>query len=702
MKRALSLLLILLTAMPARADDDDTMLQVTVFRQRQEEMRNSLSPQTGTSAYKMDAQSIAALPQGEDTPVDKILLQAPGVAEDSAASGGLHIRGEHADLQYRLNGILLPDGISGFGDTLDPHMIASATLLDGTLPAQYGFRTAGIVDIITKTGFENGGSASFMGGSNGTLAPSVSYGGVLNSANYFFSASHLSSDLGIENPTNSSTAIHDHTEQNKQFGYMSYMINPMQRVEVVAGNSISYFQIPNNPNQPTAGYQLNGSTDFNSSNLNERQFESNQFATAAWQGGTDGVEVQIAPYIRSSELHYRPDPTGDLLFNGVASDVQYTDLATGIQNDNSWRVDSNHTLRAGFTAQNDHVQNNNSSLAFLTDAGGTPLVDGSGNNIISSPIVNNETKDGQLYGIYLQDEWKLLDNLTMNYGARFDDMEQYVSAHQLSPRIGFVYKPFNGTTFHAGYARYFTPPPMELVSNGSIAAFANTTNAPAVTTNSPVKPERSHNFDLGATQQLGQHWEIGIDGYYKLVHDLLDEGQFGQALILTPFNYEHGYIYGTELTATYTGDKLKAYANAAFSRAMGENVVSAQFNFDDPDELAYIKNNYVHLDHDQTLTASTGVSYDVAKDTTLGLDSIFGSGLRKGFANTSSLPPYITFNLSAEQRFDLIPHNETALRLSILNLMDSIYELRDGTGIGVGAPQYGPRRSFFVSLAQKF
>lgn len=671
-----------------------------VIAQHRQQARNDLSPETGTSAYALTKQAIESLPQGADTSLDKVLIQAPGVAEDSSASGGLHIRGEHANVQYRLNGILLPDGISGFGDTIDSHIVENATLLDGALPAQYGFRTAGIIDITTKSGFQNGGTASVMGGRSGTLQPSFSYGGTFGNADYFVSASHLSSDLGIENPTSSAKAIHDHTEQNKQFGYVSYMINEMQRVELVAGNSISYFQIPNNPNQ-TASYQFNGVNTFNSANLNERQFESNQFMTAAWRGGTDGVTIQIAPYIRNSELHYRPDTTGDLLFNGVAADVLSKDLAAGLQNDSSWRINAEHTFRGGFTIQNDHVRRDSSSLAFQTDSSGTPLLDGSGNNILTAPILSNQAKDGQLYGLYLEDEWKINDVLTINYGARFDDMEQYVSANQFSPRIGLVYKATNTTTLHAGYALYFTPPPMELVSSGTLNAFTNTTNAPLSTLNSPVQPERSHNFDVGVTQKLGDRLEVGIDSYYKLVRDLLDEGQFGQALILTPFNYEHGYIYGSELTATYTGDKLKAYGNLAFSRAMGENVLSSQFNLD-PDELAYISNHYVHLDHDQTFTASAGATYEVLHGTTLGVGGHFGSGLRKGFANTEHLPAYATFDTSIEQKLDLIPHNETALRLSIVNLADSAYQLRDGSGIGVGAPQWGARRGVFVSVTQQF
>jgi len=668
---------------------DDQALHILIDKYARQ-VRNDLSPRTGTNAYTIDQQTIDSLPEGEDTPLDKVMLQMPWVAEDSAANGLLHIRGEHANVQYRLNGVLLPEGILGLGDVLDSHIIQSATLLDGALPAQYGFRTAGVIDIDTKTGFENSGNASAMGGSNGTLQESASYAGTADNLNYFLSASHLSSDLGIENTTSSADAIHDHTEQNKEFGYVSYFINPMQRVEVSAGNSISYFQIPNSPNQAPQ-YTITGVTTPNSATLDERQFESNQFISAAWQGGTGGVEVQIAPYIRSSETHFRPDVIGDLAYNGIASDVQYNDFAIGLQNDNSWRINSEHTLRAGFAVQNDNVQANATSFALLDPA----------DDAISSPIANDNSKTGQLYGIYLQDEWKLTDKLTMNYGARFDDMEQYVSANQLSPRLGFVYQATDTTTLHAGYARYFTPPPMELISSADIAGFAGTTGA-QTGADSPVKPERSHNFDIGVTQKLGDHWVVGNDTYYKLVHDLLDEGQFGAAPILTPFNYRHGYIYGDEITATYTGKKLKAYGNFAFSRAMGEGVASAQFNFSDPAELAYINNHYVHLDHDQTYTLSGGVTYDILDSTTVGLDSHAGSGLRDGFANTGHLPFYATLDASIEQKLDLIPHDETAIRLSVVNLFDTAYELRDGSGIGVGAPQWGARRGFFVSVAQRF
>ena len=89
--------------------------------------RANLLTQIGTNSYDFTQQAIQTLPQGGNTPVDRVLLQAPGVTQDSAASGLLHVRNEHANVQYRINGIVLPDGVSGFGQVLAEqfHQVAS-------------------------------------------------------------------------------------------------------------------------------------------------------------------------------------------------------------------------------------------------------------------------------------------------------------------------------------------------------------------------------------------------------------------------------------------------------------------------------------------------------------------------------------------------------------------------------------------------
>src|ERR1700761_1334758 len=147
--------------------------------------REQIAPDLGASQYTISSQQIATQSQGEDAPFNQTLLRAPGVAEDSF--GQLHVRGEHANLQYRIDGVLLPEGITGFGQELDTRFLSSVALITGALPAQYGFHTAGIIDVHTKNGtFNPGGDLSLYGGSFDTIHPSFQYGGSSGKWDYYF------------------------------------------------------------------------------------------------------------------------------------------------------------------------------------------------------------------------------------------------------------------------------------------------------------------------------------------------------------------------------------------------------------------------------------------------------------------------------------------------------------------------------------
>ena len=183
----------------------------------------------GATVSVKDEVQILTMSQGADAPVNQVITRFPGVAEDSAENGDLHVRGEHANLQYRIDGVLLPEGIAGFGLELDPRFIQSIKLITGSLPAEYGFRTAGVVDIQSKNGALNpGGEVSVYGGSYDTFRPSFEYGGTEGKFNYFVDGSYDHNGIGIENPTASSTPIHDYTEQWKTFLYGSYIIDDTQ------------------------------------------------------------------------------------------------------------------------------------------------------------------------------------------------------------------------------------------------------------------------------------------------------------------------------------------------------------------------------------------------------------------------------------------------------------------------------------------
>ena len=682
------------TDAPSADSEPTTALNTVQVSAALDRSRDTLSPEIGASQYVFERQTIDQLPLGDSTPLNQILLQAPGVVQDSY--GQLHVRGDHADLQYRVNGIIIPESISGFGQTLDARVVEKMQLLTGALPAQYGYRTAGIVDITTRPAPDtSGGSVGVTYGSFGTFNPEFSLYGNEGRWSYFLTGNFLESDVGIENPTSARNAIHDHTDQTKAFGYVSYLIDDDTRVSFMFGSTNNRFQIPNNPDQDPS-FNLTGVDSFDSATLNERQREVTDFGVLALQGKIDTTSYQISLGQRYTGVDYSPDPIGDLIFNGVAGTINRTNRADTLQADFATPIfGGTHTLRYGIYASNEKPSSDSASLVFPADADGdqtstTPIV-----IVDDAAHINAKT-----YGIYVQDEWNLTDQLTMNYGLRADKVDAYVNEGQVSPRLGFVYQATDTTTLHAGYARYFTPPPAELISPADIALFQGTTNQLPTNVNAETLSERSNYFDAGVAQKIGDGFSVGLDAYYRQVHNLLDEGQFGAALIFSPFNYNQGRVRGVEFSSDYTNGSFSAYLNVSQSRAMGKDVVTGQYNFEQ-DELDYIATHWVHLDHDQRLAGSGGVSYNW-NGTRLGGDFLYGSGLRADFANTAHLPAYYQVNLSADRDFDLPEIGKTNIRLALLNVTDKVYEIRDGSGIGVGAPQFGPRRGVFVGITKNF
>jgi len=674
-------------------------LDVSIVGKKLDEARNRITPSTGSSVYQITNNAIQAQPQGESAQFNQVLLQAPGVAQDSF--GQLHVRGDHANLQYRFNGVLLPEGITGFGQVVDSRFIDQVSLITGALPAQYGYRTAGVIELQTKSGaYEPGGTFGVYGGSHNTIEPSLEYGGSTGPLSYYFAGDFLYSGLGTQNFGIEAAAaglnpIHDRNNQTKGFGYLSYLLDPTTRISFITGNYLGNFNIPNRPGQvPAFNVNVASISNFDSTNLNETQSEWTSYAFLALQKSIGDLDFQVSYFTRYAKTNFHPDPIGDIIFTGVASHDLRTDFVNGLQGDGSYKLAESHTLRGGFFFQNEHAISNNDVTVLPVDSTGAQTSDvpfsiGSGSSIV-----------GYRYGLYLQDEWRITPQVTLNFGTRWDREASFLHTGQISPRINVVYKPWEGTTIHAGYARYFTPPSLELVATSSIAKFTGTTNEPAVKLDAGLRPERSHYLDVGVIQQVIPGLQLGVDSYYKRASNLIDEGQFGNALIFSEFNYAQGYVYGTELTGSYQVGDFTAYANAAYSVARGQNIVSSQFLFGQ-DELNFIRAHYIYLDHDQRYTTSVGVSY-LWQGTRFSADMLTGSGLRAGFVNSEKLNNYETVNVGVSHRFAFEGFKPVTVRFDIVNLFDRNYEIRTGTGVGVGAPQFGARRSYYVGFSKEF
>lgn len=368
------------------------------------------------------------------------------------------------------------------------------------------------------------------------------------------------------------------------------------------------------------------------------------------------------------------------------------------QFDFSYKLGEQHTIRSGLAYTRHVTQSNNSVGVFSTDDSGEQL------GTDPHTIIDNSSKTGTLASFYLQDEWHISKPLTLNYGLRFDKVSAFTEEQQLSPRLNLAYKLSDATAFHAGYSRYFTPPPQELAAQSSIDKYANTSNAPAVGVSDNVKAERTHYYDVGFSHQVNKQLTVTADAYYKRITNLLDEGQFGQALILSPFNYENGFAKGLELSAIYSDAHWGSFLNVTAQKAQGHNIISGQALFA-PDELAYIANHDIYVDHDQTYSVSGGAHYHFG-DSQLSGDFLYGSGLRLtpdgGAPNSGALPHYTTVNFALTHEWKATPVGKVAGRLALINAFDNSYLLRDGSGIGVGAPQFGPRRTFYAGLSASF
>ena len=690
----------------ASGDDAPAQTETITVTARLDQARSALEPDLGATAYRFGNDALQTLPQGDNAPLNQVLLQAPGVAQDSY--GQIHVRGDHNEVQFRLDGVQLPEGLSVFGQALETRFAHSLSLITGALPAQYGFNTAAVIDITTKSGTTDpGGEISIYGGARDYFQPSFSYGGHVGAVDYFVTGDFLHNRVGIENPTSSFNPVHDLSNQTHGLAHLSWLVDADTRISLLAGVSNEFFQIPNNPNQvPSLGLSVDGTTNYDSANLTEHQREITDFGILSLQKHIGDGDVVTSVFTRYSSLYYTPDPIGDLLFDGVAQTAARSVLSTGEQTDASWRVSDHHTIRAGFQVQGERLVSSTDSAVLAATI--EPAANG-GLAASDTPfnIHEGDGKTGGLYGIYVQDEWRILPHVTLNYGARFDLVDEYTHERQVSPRVNVVWQATPTTALHAGYSRYFIPPRFELVGSNAVSLFNGTSAASQVTQDSIVKAERDNYYDAGVTQVLLPGLRAGLDAYYKQARNLIDEGQFGAPIILTAFNYARGEDHGYELNVTYDRGPISLYGNVAWSRAIGRDIVSSQFDFS-ADDLAYISRHWVHLDHDQRWTGSGGAAYTAFQATShparLSADLIVGSGLRADgdVPNGRALPGYATINLSAVQTLHLLRLGPTQLRLDVINLLDRKYDIRDGTGIGVGAPQFGLRRTILAGVAERF
>jgi outer membrane receptor protein involved in Fe transport len=648
---------------------------------------------TGASKYTFTARDITGLPQAEATPLNQVLLQMPGVALDQNQE--IHIRGEHAGVQYQMNGILLPLDTNNdptFTQLLNSYFVKSVSLIDGVLPAEYGYRTAGVVEISTKNGCDDPHNEfTIYGGQRDTAQPSFQLGGCGGKFSYYLTGVYTHSNLGLSSATRGPDPIHDGVDQGQGFAYLTYSISPTTQLSLITGMTVAHNQFPNVPGE-TPEFTLSGVSpaDFPSADIDSTLDQQDYYGVLALNGALgSNADYQLAYTMHYDRENFNPDVISDLIYQGIAPKVFDSDFSNSAQGNLTYRW-NDHTLRGGFYFGEYGVEANNTSQVFPLKSG-VPLT-------VPVSITADLNKINLVYGVYIQDTWQLNEKLSVNFGSRWDRASGLVNDSQFSPTINFVYKPRRDTTVHAGFARNFQIPNFQGVSPG-IAALQHTTGGvgPGIPLNTSLDAETDYTWDLGYTHQITPQLVLSQDSYFRMDRHYIDEGQFGFVPIDAPFNYVRGYGAGLENSLTYNLPNLTLRFSSYVAREEVRGVATGQYNFPPVSQLNYIDRHFIVLDHTPLVGGSGGAAYKW-KTWQFTFDGLFSSGLRGGLDNRAQLPKVWQFNLSAAKSLDLPLLGHIENRVILLNLFDRINLIRPSTGIGVFQSAYGPRITVYDAL----
>lgn len=644
------------TASPKRDDDDDDdgpapVGEIVVSARRLDEARAAVEPSLGASVYTLTNDAVEKRPGGETTSLSQILLQVPGVT--LSGNGSLRVRAQ-GDLQYRINNVIVPDGLSDLGDSLSARLVDRVQLVAGALPAQYGLHAGGVVNITTKSGvFDRGGQAELYGGSQNEIEPAFEYGGAFGRTNLFVSGSYLHNDVGLLVPDTEANPAHDRTDQFEGFAYLDRIVDDETRVSLIVGTSNERFELPLAPGDPgPLGTQT----------------QNSDYALASVLHTTDALTLQASAFARYSRLN----TVDDRIAPGLLQSANTTNLAGGLQFEGVYIASPAHTLRMGTVVSFDGGKTRSTALA-----------------------VNARSSDRRTIAtVFLQDEWRPLDGLVVNGGLRFDHAGGIGGGDRLSPRLNLVWSPGGGIDVHAGYARYFVP-----------AQQMETTliTAGGATSANDLRPETDDYYDIGIQRTRGG-LTLGIDGYIRRARNLLADAPLGLGSRQQSYNFARGRSKGVEFTMTYSDGPFAAWSNLSLSRTEGRDIVSARALFP-ATYLADAAARYVPVDQDQAVTASGGASYRLGR-LRLSSDMIYGSGVRAtnpGWpVNGTTLQDYVQVNFAGVLHLPGLGGKPIDLRVDLINAFDARYRLRDGTALGGGSPQFARSRGIFVGVELGF
>ena len=668
---------------------------VTVVAPKREAPRPTTTTSSATQVQREDIQS---RPRGDSASVNEILASQPGVVFD--ALGQIYVRGNHANIQYQLDGVPLPDTVSGlFGQFLSARLLENMEVITGGLPAEYGQRLSAVVNLNSRRPAPEGeGRLDLLYGSFDTVSPGGYWGQKLGPVAYLVGGSLNWTNRGLD-PPNPTTSLNNKAQQGRVFAKVDVDLNDRDHVSTLVSYSHDRFQIPVDPTLIPGNTQVdefgNPPPPYFPPDTQQTETENDLFGIVSYRHDFDASSsLRVAGYARHSAAKFFGDPQHALGSTQVClGDTQ--DTCPGVSNVNRradhaglvtdylQRLGDRHTLKFGLSV--DQLWGNTAYDAY--------------ERVLVPPPDFQRTGQGAdeptatIGGAYAQDRFTL-GKLTLTGGLRVDFQTATPGAGApratdvgVSPRIGVAWAFTPDVVAHAFFGLLWIPPS---VTDAAAGARLSQGVAPGQPIPYDLRPEKSRYAEVGVKARVLRPLTLGLTLWGRLSTDQLDETEIGNTGITTPYNFDEGRAGGIEATVDWViTQKLTAFGNVSFGVAQGKGISTAKYLFDAAD-LA--NTDWQTLDHSQTWTANAGANYRDGP-TLVAVQLAYGSGLRTGADNQSHVPGWVRVDLTLAHDFLDLPLRPT-LAIDIVNLFDAQYAYRLNNGFN--GSHWAPGRSVYV------
>ena len=672
-------------------------------------------PKTSSSASHVDREDINNLPRGDTASVNELLATQPGFVYD--ALGNLFARGNHANIQYQIDGVPLPESVSGlFGGFLAAKGIENMEVITGGLNAEYGERLASVVNLNTRRPSEEGeGEAEITYGAFQTVQPSLFYGRQFGSLGFIAGGSFKRTDRALD-PQAISPILHDNGDEERAFLRLTYDPNDRDHVSSLTNFSRNFYQIPIDPTlQPFDPSQPNGGrvpdqygnppAQYFPADTDSTETEWDFFQLVSYRHDfVNKSSLRISASYRHSygflfgDAEHALGPTQDPCTVDDAGNVTCVMTSDVRRQADSIGLDAEYLFRFG--------ENNNlklggriTELIGVTDFTSYTRSDELMGVDPTQTVSGTDHAHATTGGVFAQDT-ATIGKLTVNGGIRFDfqhvsfvNAPEQATATGFGPRIGVGYAFTEDIVAHAFFGLLWMPPP---VLNTPAAARILGVIPPDQTFPYDLRPEKDRYAEIGINARVLPQLSLKLTAWGKLATDQLDDIGVGSTNLLSPYNFRDGRAGGIEAGANAVlGRWLSAFGNVSFGTAQGRGIATATYLFP-PEALA--NNDWQLLDHAQIWTANGGITVHDAHSQA-SLFANYGSGLRTGPQNNQHVPGHVRVDATLAHHFEGAPGKPT-LSFDIINLFDAHYPYRIANGFN--GSHWAPERSAYVRLTTNF